>query len=183
MVHPQRSLELTWSAVVKEPANSGWTKATIKAYAEEGWRQTQATSPRQITLVSALWIPGTGVYLESIPHALARADKEHVEIAFETIASNSAPLLWDQIGCRTRRVDTVTMFHAEDMAMMTYEVAEKPRNRYPTGAYMATFGQYNGNDRAGLKPPCGLTAAQGLRQNTDIVPTCALVLQNLSISH
>jgi hypothetical protein len=183
MVHPEKSLELTWSGVVKEPANSGWTRATIQAYAEEGWQQTQATTPRQVTLVSALWIPGRGVYLGSIPHALAMADKEHVEIAFETIASNTAPLLWNEIGCRTRRADTISIWHAEDMSMMTYERAEKPRGRYPTGAYMTTFGQYSRNDRASRKAPCGLSATQHLNPNTAIIPACAGVLQNLGISH
>nr|GFC89498.1 hypothetical protein [Tanacetum cinerariifolium] len=81
MVHPGPGLEITWSGMVKEPPNSGWTRATIQAYAREGWEQTQATAPRQITLVSALWIPRRGVYLGSIPHAVASADKEHIEIA------------------------------------------------------------------------------------------------------
>jgi hypothetical protein len=183
MVHPQKSLELTWSGVVKEPANSGWTRATIQEYAAEGWQQTQAATTRQVTLVSALWIPGRGVYLGSIPHALAMADKEHVEFAFETIASNSAPILWDEIGCRTRKTIGTTIWHAEDMSMMTYERMEKPKGRYPTGAYMTTFGQYSKNDQASWKAPCGLTATQNLNPNTAIVPACAGVLQNLGISH
>jgi hypothetical protein len=170
-------LESTWAGVVKEPLNSGWTKTTIKEYAYEGWQQTQ-NECSGVTIVAALWIRGKGVYLGSIPHAYSAVDKEHVETAFETALSSQAPLLDSKIGCRDVADKTVARYHAEDMAMLTYERTEKPSGSYPKRGYMAVYGQYPGGGRAAFLSPCGTYDADYAKIN----PSCATVLSGFEIS-
>ncbi|KAI8930527.1 hypothetical protein NX059_012127 [Plenodomus lindquistii] len=99
----------TWSGFVKQPANSQWTTDTIDEYAVNAWRQTSPPA-----LVAALWVPGVGVYLGSIPHGTEPTGIT-VQAAFDGRLRTQAPVLWGQVKDRTYQ--GTSKWHAEDMAM------------------------------------------------------------------
>jgi hypothetical protein len=176
----QPGLEWTWAGVIKEPQGAGWTTNTAKEYAYEAWQQTQQERSH-VTMVAALWVRGKGIYLGSIPHAYNPDEKEDVETTFEAICSNTAPLLYDKIGCR-EVAPRAARYHAEDMAMMTYERTEKPSGSYPQQSprsYMAVYGQYPGGSRPAFVKPCGALDPK----NAKIQPSCAEVLDDFIISY
>ena len=175
MVQPS-GLGITWNGFLAEPTNSEWTKETIRGYAKEGWEQTQNTGQQDWTLVAALWVPRNGVYLGSIPHARPGAfeDDEHVEIAFESLADNLAPVMWRHAESRSTGADqrSETRFHAEHMALLTYEMKAKPKDRYPNDCFIAVYGQYSRFDNLGPKRPC---------QSGNYAPSCSILLRALDI--
>jgi hypothetical protein len=165
----------TWSGFVKEPANSQWTDDTINTYAFNAWRATQSGSKSPPVLVAALWVPGAGVYLGSIPHG-TDGGSASVQAVMDGKIRTQAPILWQQVKDRT--YENTSKWHAEDMAMYVYEREERPTGtRYPANSYIMTWGQYDGRSKSGPAPPC-----QGIRNGKGIEPSCAEVLRNLRIS-
>jgi hypothetical protein len=166
----------TWTGFVKEPANSQWTDDTIDTYAFNAWRATQSSLQPPPVLVAALWVPGAGVYLGSIPHGTNGANNAEVQVLMDGRIRAEAPILWQQV--KTRTYKNTSKWHAEDMAMYVYEREERPTGtQYPANSYIMTWGQYDGRDKSGPKPPCDLKA-----NGDGIDPPCDRVLRNLRIS-
>jgi hypothetical protein len=168
----------TWFGFVKEPANSQWTRTTIKEFALEGWRQASASGEK--TLVSALWVVGDGVWLGSIPHGRDRNTGNGGQRGFGVALSASGqPRLFAAIGHRILVHDGTTLWHAEDVAMLEYENARRdvrPADRYPRLTYITTYGQRFTESRPQFEPPCSGTSAK-------INPTCNTALRQLGVQY
>jgi len=162
----------TWVGFVPEPQEQPtWNKQTINDYAQEGHEQVmQRSDGIPVTIVSALWIRGKGVWVASIPH-------DNGQTLFPSQCPIHAPRLWEVIRLRTN-TGTGSTWHAEDMAMFAYESnREHPlllNLPYPDGAYMATYGRRYTLDPIGFKGPCS-----GPR--TRLTPNCREVLNTLDI--
>ncbi|KAF2175415.1 hypothetical protein K469DRAFT_683960 [Zopfia rhizophila CBS 207.26] len=163
----------TWDGHIQEPSNSGWTKATIQGFAYQGYLQVMAEAPNAVTMVSALWIPGQGVWLGTIVHDAGKQ-------VFPQQAPTMAPLLWGQIKDRVITGTTSSKYHAEDMACFAYEryLVNKigPNQNYPQGAYITSFGRYNTNNAASLKPACSSSSHQ-------INPPCTVTMFAMGIDY
>jgi hypothetical protein len=168
----------TWSGFVTQPANSQWTTDTIDEYAVAAWRKTQSASNPPPVLVAALWVQGAGVYMGSIPHGTPVGSSSiSVQVAFDGMLRSQAPVLWEQV--KLRQYQNTSKWHAEDMAMYVFERERRPTGpKYPANSYMVVYGQYDGRDKAGPKPPC-----RGMNDKGDgIQPSCAQVLRALGIT-
>jgi hypothetical protein len=145
--------ESTYVDEVGEPPNSGWTRADIRAVAKAGYEQVVAATGQPNTIVAALYIPGRGVYLGSIPH-------NGGQTAFAQNAPAAAPRLWRQIALREFTEDATgneSKYHAEDMAMYWFEDRQQPQvftGSYPPFSYMAVYGKKPTDDRAKPQDPC-----------------------------
>ncbi|KAH7396095.1 hypothetical protein BKA66DRAFT_596608 [Pyrenochaeta sp. MPI-SDFR-AT-0127] len=164
----------TWSGFVKEPANSGWTEDTIDEYAVLAWRETQSTARKEPTIVAALWVRGKGVYLGSVPRG--QNGQFSAQAALDSLLRSQAPILWSVVNER-KILAGRNKWHAEDMAMYVYEREEKPQGPgYPPNSYMVVYGQYDKQDKAGPKDPCGSSG-----DSAKIRPSCSDVLHALHI--
>ncbi|KAF2828287.1 hypothetical protein CC86DRAFT_405290 [Ophiobolus disseminans] len=115
----QGSIAATWTGSLKEPAKSGWTENTIDEYAANAWKQTQYGSDPAPILVAALWVPGVGLYLGSIPHGDYPGSTMTAQARMDSLIRAEAPLLWQQVQHRTSK--GTPKWHAEDTAMLMYE--------------------------------------------------------------
>ncbi|KAF2274583.1 uncharacterized protein EI97DRAFT_477214 [Westerdykella ornata] len=91
----------TWSGYLREPQSSGWTEETIDNFAYWAWRQTRIGSRSEATLVAALWICGTGVYLGSIPHGQewgTSGGRASVQALMDNRLRYEAPVMWSTTG-------------------------------------------------------------------------------------
>jgi hypothetical protein len=172
-------LGTTWSGYVKEPKNSGWNTDSIDAYTVRAYDASQCGPNPLPVLVAALWVPGVGVYLGSIPHGKMRNSGDmSAQVGFDGMLRGQAPILWEQV--RDRTAVNTSKYHAEDMAMYMYEKLEKPRGPgYPPNSYMIVYGQYDKNDKVGPKPPCTGPTSPG---SDGINPSCKTTLRNLGIT-
>ncbi|KAF2675686.1 hypothetical protein K458DRAFT_471206 [Lentithecium fluviatile CBS 122367] len=174
----------TWTGYVKEPPLPipAWTRNTIRAYAKEGYEMIMASgNANEVTIVSAVWSPGRGVWLGSIPHGAGAAQ-------FPPTCRDNAPRLWRELEHRTP-IDTPageapTLWHAEDMALLEYErtprhvvVGGQPsRGNYPVGMFIASYGRRFRNEGPKVQPPCSGREAR-------ITPNCFEVLRTLDVHH
>jgi hypothetical protein len=154
----------------------GMDTDTIEEYAYMAWQATQVGVNKDATIVAALWVRGVGMYLGSIPHG--QTGTMPVQAQMNGMIRTQAPVLWSKVQSRVPKRGSIK-WHAEDMAMYVYEKEERPTGPlYPPHSYMFAYGQYNGADRVGTKPPCG-AAGRGAK----IEPSCAEVLGKLSLEH
>lgn len=162
---------------IVEPPNSGWKRSDMHRLAREGYEQVAAATQQPNNLVAALWIPGRGVYLGSIPH-------NGGQTAFSENAPVNAPRLWGLIDDRTHNFDggaigSESIYHAEDMAMYWFEDRQQPQvitGPYPEFSYMAVYGKKATDSRPQDQQPCTGVYAR-------IIPNCRRVLNALDIAH
>jgi hypothetical protein len=158
----------TWVAYIQEPsdANPPWTTGTIRGFARDGYHQIESMQP--ITIVTALWFPGIGVWIGTIPH-------DSRTYQFRENCPVKAPRLWTILSGRTLTGQSTTLWHAEDMAMFEYEKSRPASNKgYPEGGYMASYGRRFNSESARPQPPCS-------GQEANITPSCLDVLRRLDI--
>ena len=158
----------TWHSF--EPEQAGWTPDTIKGFARYAYANMVAQGASPWTVVSALWIPGKGCYIGSLP-------KEQVK--FASMAPIIAPTLWEQI--KNRRVTVPGAFatyHAEDMACFNYErwVGRNvnPHGQYPANSRIYSYGLTRDMTRAGPIGACK-------EPNTGIRPSCEDTMHYLNV--
>jgi hypothetical protein len=157
-----------------EPPNSGWTRSDIARLAKAGYEQVRVATGQANTMVAALYVPGTGVYLGSIPH-------DGGQDAFAQNAPSNAPRLWSLIKTRKFSEDATgneSKYHAEDMAMFWYEDRQQPQviqGDYPEFSYISVYGKKPNNDKAEFQDPCSGPRAR-------IRPDCLRVLRDLDIA-
>ena len=164
----------TWFGSILFENEEEWTADTIKDFAARGYRDIIAKGGDTTTVVSALWIPGKGCYLGSIPKGPG------VEL-FAQRVENEAPRLYHHI--RNRVVDYVdyAKYHAEDMACYeserliakgTYENEGVPKYQYPAGSLIYSHGFTPKMSSEGPMPPC-------FPGKSKIRPSCQTVMHKL----
>jgi hypothetical protein len=164
----------TYVDATPEPANSGWTRQDIRGLAKAGYEQVVAVTRQPNMIVAALWVPGQGVYLGSIP-------QDGGQIAFAQEAPTNAPRLWDAVRGRKYTADAAgseSMFHAEDMAMFWFEDRQQPQrilDSYPQFSFIAVYGKKPNNAKASIQDPCSGPARK-------INPDCLQVLRQLDVA-
>ena len=110
----------TWFGYVAEPANSGWTTATIVEMAAKAWhaRTQHSQAVNKVLMIAALWVPREGVWLGSVVQGPGNAE-------FRRKAPILAPRLWKEVKDRKFTGSSLSshpaMYHAEDAAMFWHE--------------------------------------------------------------
>lgn len=161
----------TWIGFVRE--ETGWTADTIKGFAQYAYADMMAQGANPYTVVSALWIPGKGCYLGSLP-------KDNGQVRFAVTAPNIAPTLWHWI--KNRRVTVpgdYAKYHAEDMACFEHErwVARNtyPNGQYPEGSRIYSYGLTRTMATAGPIAACS-------PYQTGIQPSCQEAMHDLNVA-
>lgn len=135
--------------------------------AKDAYNDVKGKRTSDLFIVAALFIPGQGVFLGTVPHGVG-VDK------VKEFGPAKAPELWKEIGHRTSR--TSTLYHAEDMAMLhAIESGGQDGNKkFPAGSKMATWGKLSGmpNDKK--------IAACGASPNID--PSCRSTLKKMEVA-
>ncbi|KAL9039330.1 MAG: hypothetical protein Q9180_002593 [Flavoplaca navasiana] len=135
-----------------------------------------------VNMVSAMYIPGTGVVIGSKPHGDSDMDDDKVAASLVTIARHQVHSYWGLVKHRAPGIDS---WHCEDIAMLLgarYHCANNNMGGYefayfPPGSKIATYGRYGAYDsQPSLKRPCGYDGAPAL-----IDPSCQGVMVSLGV--
>ncbi|KAF2019498.1 hypothetical protein BU24DRAFT_459168 [Aaosphaeria arxii CBS 175.79] len=165
----------TYKAKIRE--EPGWTKQTIKDFAQAGYNKIKDRFTGGAVLVAALWIHGDGCYIVSKPRGDAMVD-------FMFANRLTAPA-WNSYNEERTDPDLEDRFHAEDGACFYVENRLPLSGKVPAGGnyeeisggirpFIAIYGKYRSSDKEGFKPPCG-------GGNAD--PPCTLEMSWLHIDY
>ncbi|KAL8978750.1 MAG: hypothetical protein Q9205_005745 [Flavoplaca limonia] len=135
-----------------------------------------------VNMVSAMYIPGTGVIIGSKPHGDSEMDDDTVAASLATIARAQVHTYWNLVKHRAPGIDS---WHCEDVAMLFGARQYASRMKmggyefayFPTGSKVATYGRYGAQDsQPSLKRPCGYDGDTAL-----IDPSCYQVMVSLGV--
>ncbi|KAL9626388.1 MAG: hypothetical protein Q9204_007346 [Flavoplaca sp. TL-2023a] len=135
-----------------------------------------------VNMVSAMYIPGTGVIIGSKPHGDSEMDDDTVAASLATIARAQVNTYWHTVKHRAPGIDS---WHSEDVAMLhgaRYYASQMKMGGsefayFPPGSKIATYGRYGAQDsQPSLKRPCGYDGDTAL-----IDPSCYNVMVSLGV--
>ncbi|KAB8242475.1 hypothetical protein BDV35DRAFT_400068 [Aspergillus flavus] len=119
---------------------TAYQHSEVDTFARQGYESMKGQDRPKI-LVGALYIPGSGAYLCSVPGEPARK-------RFRATAHEVAPAWWHVVKDRRPR----DIYHAEDCTAYRYELSRtnklSPGMTYPEGSYFAVFGERDGKQSA-----------------------------------
>ncbi|KOC08212.1 hypothetical protein AFLA70_49g004421 [Aspergillus flavus AF70] len=148
---------------------TAYQHSEVDTFARQGYESMKGQDRPKI-LVGALYIPGSGAYLCSVPGEPARK-------RFRATAHEVAPAWWHVVKDRRPR----DIYHAEDCTAYRYELSRtnklSPGMTYPEGSYFAVFGERDGETR--WLNPC---RGGGGEDRTPLDPHCTEVLGRLGIA-
>ena len=161
---------MTWKGMKKN--SFFFTADSAKTAAKEGYENVIEDTPTRYKtnaqLVAALFVPGKGIYLSSIPKTPTEGK----------MVLSDAPAWAHWVGSRQPRD-----YHAEDGAMWLFESDLSQNNKlragdeYPRGSTMYVYGHFkpeSGNPVPGYQSPCSSAAT--------VNPDCTTVLLQLGIA-
>jgi hypothetical protein len=124
------------------------TSKQLQDYAEEAYKEVRAQNAHVRILVSAIHVPGEGVFLGTLPDATGQAKFLK--------GIDEYPKLKELFAERKLLKPSASLVHAEDAAMYwAYsEKASKSTDQFPDGSAIVTYGQYYSNGDAAKRSPC-----------------------------